>query len=78
MYFYLFINNCLKTPTLAVSCSHYTAQKKYGQYMALKSTHQIQYHTHRINFLFKFLFTQICPNTSLSKNVSFSYLCLYV
>jgi hypothetical protein len=47
--------------------------------MTLKSTHKIQYHTHQINFLFKFLFKQICPNTSLSKTYNFNIsACMYV
>jgi hypothetical protein len=66
--YYLFISNSLKTPTVAVWCRHYIERTKYGHYMTLKSTSKFQYPTILIKSLFKFLFTQINHNTSVSIN----------
>ena len=46
--------------------------------MTLKSDHKIQYHTNQFISLFKFLFTQIYLNTSLSKIYKKCISALYV
>jgi len=45
--------------------------------MTLKSTHKIQYHTHQINCLFKFLFTQLAITLVLVKTYNFRISVLY-